>query len=180
MRELQTSLPHAGPARFDSPHPQPTSCISPSILFFLLPKQLHVFARLLPLSTGEDFVDVEVKDSSVSAAALKDAAIAKLRLDAAPSRVRLLLEVQGQEPSPLDSCKSLAEQAIVEGSRVLLQLPPATSEWSCVRGVLCRPAFHSFFHSSSLSLSLSPSLSFAPTCSYSLHRAAQEQAGHPL
>ncbi len=53
---------------------------------------------------------------------LKDAVIAKLRLNAAPNRVRLLLEVQGQEPTPLDSCISLKEQAIVEGSKVLLEL----------------------------------------------------------
>ncbi len=65
---------------------------------------------------------MEVKDSSVSAAALKKAAIAELRLDAPPGSVRLLLEVQGQEPTPLDSCKTLKEQAIVEGSRVLLEL----------------------------------------------------------
>ena len=55
---------------------------------------------------------------------LKDAVITKLKLDAAPNRVRLLLEVQGQAPSPLDSCKSLKEQGIVEGSSVQLELLP--------------------------------------------------------
>ena len=71
--------------------------------------------------SNSTYADVDVSDTA-SVAALQKAAIAELKLDAAPNRVRLLLEVQGQAPSPLDSCKSLKEQAIVEGSRVQVEL----------------------------------------------------------
>ena len=61
------------------------------------------------------------------AAALADAVVAKLRLDAAPDRVRLLLEVEGGgAPVPLDSSEKLAGQGVLEGSKVAVEVlaPP--------------------------------------------------------
>ena len=54
---------------------------------------------------------------------LKDAIVAKLRLDAAPNRVRLLLEVGGGgAPVPLDSSEKLAGQGVLEGSKVVVEV----------------------------------------------------------
>ena len=53
-------------------------------------------------------------------AALADAVVAKLKLDVAPDRVRLLREVEGGAPVPLDSCEKLAAQGVGEGSKVLV------------------------------------------------------------
>ena len=54
---------------------------------------------------------------------LKDAIVAELRLDAAPNRVRLLLEVgTGGAPVPLDSRKALAGQGVLEGSSVVVEV----------------------------------------------------------
>ena len=71
--------------------------------------------------SNSTYAEVDVSDTA-SVAALQKAAIAELRMEASPDNVRLLLEVQGQEPTPLDSRKSLKEQAIVEGSSVQLEL----------------------------------------------------------
>ncbi len=65
-------------------------------------------------------------------AVLKDAVIAKLKLDIAPNRVRLLREVEDGGPVPLDSRKKLADQSIKEGSSVLVEIiapdvPPASA-----------------------------------------------------
>jgi hypothetical protein len=66
-----------------------------------------------------EYVEVEVGDSA-TAAALKKAAQAELRLDVSPTRVSLLREVEGSAPVPLDSVKKLAEQGVSEGSKVVL------------------------------------------------------------
>ena len=65
-------------------------------------------------------------------AVLKDAVIAKLKLDIAPNRVRLLREVEDGGPVPLYSRKKLADQSIKEGSSVLVEIiapdvPPASA-----------------------------------------------------
>lgn len=76
------------------------------------------------------YAEVEVKDGA-SVAALQDAAIAKLKLGIAPDRVRLLREVDGQDPVLLDSRQKLAGQGVHEGSSVLVEViapdAPATS-----------------------------------------------------
>ena len=65
---------------------------------------------------------VEVRDVD-PAAALSAAIVAELKLDVAPNRVRPLLEAGGGgAPVPLDSCKSLAEQGVLEGSKVLVEV----------------------------------------------------------
>ena len=60
---------------------------------------------------------------------LKEAVCAKLKLDAAPNRVRLLLEVEGGgAPVPLDSCEKLTRQGVLEGSKVAVEvLTPETA-----------------------------------------------------
>jgi hypothetical protein len=87
---------------------------------------LHVFARATA-SHGE-FAEVEVGDGA-SVSALKKAVIAELRLDAAPSLVRLLREAEGGgAPVPLDSRRALAEQGVGEGTSVMIEvLPPISS-----------------------------------------------------
>jgi hypothetical protein len=87
--------------------------------------QLHVFAR----RRNADHADVEVGDGA-SVAVLKDAVIAKLKLDAAPDHVRLLREVEGGgAPVLLVSRRKLAEQSVLEGSCVLVEVmePAAAS-----------------------------------------------------
>ena len=86
--------------------------------------QLHVFARTTA-SSNDEFSKVEVGDGA-DAGDLKDAVIAKLKLDSAPNRVRLLREVRGGgAPMPLDSRRALAEQGVLVGSSVLVEvLPP--------------------------------------------------------
>ena len=96
-----------------SPHPLPTL-------------QLHIFARTL----NTDHAGVEVSDGA-SVATLKKAIIAEFKLDIGPNRVRLLREVGGGAPVPLDSCERLADQGVKEGSKVLVEVIapdiPATS-----------------------------------------------------
>ena len=84
-------------------------------------RQLHVFARRF-----EAFASVDVADDE-SVAGLKDAAIAQLELDVAPHHVRLLREVEGGAPVPLDSCKKLADQGVKAGSTVLVELIQLTT-----------------------------------------------------
>ena len=92
--------------------------------------QLHIFAR----TPNTDHADVEVGDKA-SVAELKRAVIAELKLDLAPHRVRLLREVDGQDPVPLDSLKKLTEQGLSEGSRVVAVV---AREWagSCASSFL--------------------------------------------
>ena len=55
---------------------------------------------------------------------LAKAVIAELKLDTAPDRVRLLREVEGGGvPAPLDSRRALAEQGVLDGSSVFVELP---------------------------------------------------------
>ena len=56
-------------------------------------------------------------------ALLKKAILSELKLDAAPQHVRLALEVKGGAPVPLDSCEKLADQGVLEGSRVVVEVP---------------------------------------------------------
>ena len=77
---------------------------------------LHIFART---ASDDEFCKVEVSDGA-DAGDLKDAVIAKLKLDAAPNRVRLLREVEGGAPVPLDSRRGLAIQGVREGSCVVI------------------------------------------------------------
>ena len=84
-------------------------------------RQLHVFARRFEAVTC-----VEVADDE-SVAGLKDAAIAQLELDVAPHHVRLLREVEGGAPVPLDSCKKLADQGVKAGSTVLVDFIQLTT-----------------------------------------------------
>ena len=56
------------------------------------------------------------------AAALAKAIVAELKLDVAPDRVRLLLEVAGGAPVPLDSSEKLAGQGVLEGSKVVVEV----------------------------------------------------------
>ena len=58
------------------------------------------------------------------AAALAKAVVTELKLDAAPDRVRLLLEVEGGVLVPLDSCEKLAGQGVLEGSKVVVEMLP--------------------------------------------------------
>lgn len=84
-------------------------------------RQLHVFARRFEAIAGVDVADDE------SVAGLKDAAIAQLELDVAPHHVRLLREVEGGAPVPLDSCKKLADQGVKAGSTVLVDFIQLTT-----------------------------------------------------
>jgi hypothetical protein len=84
---------------------------------------LHVFARTT--ASHDEFSKVMVGDGA-DACDLKKVAIAELKLDAAPNRVRLLREVEGGgAPVPLDSRKALAEQGVHEGSSVLIEVLPS-------------------------------------------------------
>jgi hypothetical protein len=91
--------------------------------------ELHVFAR----APGTDYAGVNVS-AGASVAELKSAAIAQLELGAAPHRVRLLREVEGGAPVPLDSRKTLAEESVSEGATVLVDViaahiaPPASTQ----------------------------------------------------
>ena len=78
-----------------------------------------MFAKLA--GERDDFAKVFVVDGS-DAGGLKDAVMAKLKLDAAPNRVRLLLEVEGHAPIPLDSRKALAGQGVLEGASVVVEV----------------------------------------------------------
>ncbi len=85
-------------------------------------RSLHVFARTT--ASNDEFCKVRVGDGA-EVGDLKNAAIAKLRLDAAPNRVRMFREVEGGgAPVPLDSRRALAEQGILEGSSVLVEVLP--------------------------------------------------------
>ena len=80
--------------------------------------QLHIFAR----TPRTDHAVVEVDDAASSVAMLKRAVLTELRLDLAPNRVRLLREVEGARAVPLDSCDTLMNQGIREGSKVLVEV----------------------------------------------------------
>ena len=56
------------------------------------------------------------------AAALAKAVVTELKLDVAPDRVRLLLEVEGGVLVPLDSRKALAGQGVLEGASVVVEV----------------------------------------------------------
>jgi hypothetical protein len=59
---------------------------------------------------------------------LAKAAIAELKLDAAPDSVRLLREVEGGgAPVPLDSLRALAEQGVLAGSSLTIEVKPMAS-----------------------------------------------------
>jgi hypothetical protein len=60
---------------------------------------------------------------SADADDLKKAVIAELKLDAAPNRMRLLREVEGGAPVPLDS-RRLAEQGVLTGCSIEVELVP--------------------------------------------------------
>ena len=57
-----------------------------------------------------------------SVAALQKAIIVELKLDIAPDRVRLLREVEGGAAVLLDSCEKLADQGVLEGGKVLVEV----------------------------------------------------------
>ena len=83
-------------------------------------RSLHVFATI-SASHGE-YCKVEVGDGA-DASDLKKAIIAELKLDAAPHCVRLLREVEGGgAPVPLDSRRALAEQGVLRGSSVVVEV----------------------------------------------------------
>ena len=86
-------------------------------------RSLHVFVKTT--ASHDEFSEVEVRDGA-DAGDLKNAVIAKLKLDAAPNRVRLLREAEGGgAPVPLDSRRALAGQGVLAGSSVLVEvLPP--------------------------------------------------------
>jgi len=70
----------------------------------------------------DDFCKVEVGDGA-DAGDLKDAVIAKLKLEMAPTSVRLLREVEGGgAPVALDSRRALAGQGVLAGSSVLVEM----------------------------------------------------------
>ena len=52
---------------------------------------------------------------------LKQAAMAKLKLDISPTRVRLVHELDGGTTRDLDNCALLAEAGLAAGSRVLVE-----------------------------------------------------------
>jgi hypothetical protein len=105
--------------------PSTTTLPRPSSICF----QLNVFAR----TPHTDHANVEVAGDSVSVAVLKDAVIAKLQLDTAPHRVRLLREVEGGAAVHLDSRKNLVHQGVLEGSSLLVEVlaPAAASAAEC-------------------------------------------------
>ena len=80
-----------------------------------------MFAKLA--GEKDDFAQVFVADGS-SAGGLKKAIVTELKLDVAPNRVRLLLEVEGGAPVPLDSRKALAGQGVLEGCSVEVEVLP--------------------------------------------------------
>ncbi len=81
-------------------------------------RSLHVFAKTT--ASHDEFSKVKVSNNA-DVSDLKDAVCAKLKLGTAPSRVRLLREVEGgSAPVPLDSRRALAEQGVLEGSGVLV------------------------------------------------------------
>ena len=81
---------------------------------------LHVFVKTM--AGHDDFCKVEVGDGA-DAGDLKDAVIAKLKLEMAPTSVRLLREVEGGgAPVALDSRRALAGQGVVAGSSVLVEM----------------------------------------------------------
>ena len=87
----------------------------------LLPSfQLHVFAKSASQELRE-YAKVVVADGS-DVGDLKKAIVAELKLDVAPDRVRLLREVEGGAPVPLDSRKALAAQGMEEGASVLVEV----------------------------------------------------------
>ena len=82
---------------------------------------LRIFAR----RPTADHAEVQVNDGA-TVAAMKKAIIAELQLDAPPDCVRLLREVEGGgAPVPLDSRRALAEQGVLEGSCVVVELLPS-------------------------------------------------------
>ena len=105
---------------------------------FRLRSGLHVFARTT--ASHDEFSKVEV-GASADAGDLKDAVIAKLRLDVAPNRVRLLREVEGGgAPVPLDSRRGLAIQGVREGSCVVIvAVPPAAAAAAPAAAPTARP-----------------------------------------
>ena len=98
--------------------PLHTSAIPPHLLPSSPILQLHVFAKV---SKHDDFAKVLVADG-LDAGDLKKAIVAELKLDAAPNRARLLLEVEGGAPVLLDSCKKLAAQGVEDGSKVVVEV----------------------------------------------------------
>ena len=88
---------------------------------------------------GGAYVEGEVRDGA-PAAALASAVVAVLKLDVAPDRVRLLREVEGGAPVPLDSCEKLAAQGVEEGSKVLVEvMAPATTPRALAASSLLPP-----------------------------------------
>ena len=84
---------------------------------------LHVFAR----RPNANHTKVEVPDGA-DAGDLKDAVCAKLKLDAPPDGVRLLREVEGGgAPVPLESLRALAEQGVLAGSSLTIEVKPMAS-----------------------------------------------------
>ena len=114
VRRMRARLCSAPRCRTPPHKPSPPS----SLPLFL---QLHVFAKLA--GEKDEFAQVFVADGSY-AGGLKNAIVATLKLDAAPNRVRLLLEVEGGAPVPLDSRKALAGQGVLEGSSVVVEMLP--------------------------------------------------------
>jgi hypothetical protein len=88
-------------------------------------RSLHVFAKTT--ASHDEFSEVTVGDGA-DAGDLKKSIIAELKLDAAPNRVRLLREVEGGgAPVPLDSRRALAEQGVLDGCSLFVEVssPPS-------------------------------------------------------
>ena len=111
-----SALPPLPRAPSQPSYPTPSTPLRPFL-------QLHVFAKLA--GETDDFAKVFVADGS-DVGDLKKAIVTELKLDAAPNRVRLLLEVEGGRPLPLDSRKALAGQGVLEGASVVVEVmvPP--------------------------------------------------------
>ena len=69
------------------------------------------------MHVSDDFAKVILPDGS-DGGDLKKAIIAELQLVTAPHRVRLLREVEGGAPVPVESLKKLSETGVADGSRV--------------------------------------------------------------
>ena len=107
-----SALPPLPRAPSQPSYPTPSTPLRPFL-------QLHVFAKLA--GETDDFAKVFVADGS-DVGDLKKAIVTELKLDATPDRVRLLLEVEGGAPVPLDSRKALAGQGVLEGASVVVEV----------------------------------------------------------
>jgi len=117
MLRITASLLSRRPLRVPLP---PPVVYAPEALRLRSVRGLHVFVKTM--AGHDDFCKVEVGDGA-DAGDLKDAVIAKLKLEMAPTSVRLLREVEGGgAPVALDSRRALAGQGVLAGSSVLVEM----------------------------------------------------------